>query len=297
MNNMTALVSAFARAYHTEKYTVPIFSDPIAGMLLGEDYQQIAQTMAQGIRFFAPDFQGSEEEALRLIVDRQLSPAPLGRAAFAERSLKTAVALGTEQYLLFGAGYDTFALRQPEWAQKLQIFELDLPESVADKQQRIQKAGLSIPENTFYLPVDLSQEEWQKILLEHKSFSPEKRSFCSLLGLVYYLPQEAFENLLDRLQDLLPEGSALVLDYPMKQGEGQQSEKQKALAQGAGEPMKAVYEQEEMEQLLSRRRFGLYEHLTPKEMTEQYFALHNKANPQHPMEAMEAVGYCLAVKK
>ena len=163
MNNMTALVSAFARAYHTEKYTVPIFSDPIAGMLLGEDYQQIAQTMAQGIRFFAPDFQGSEEEALRLIVDRQLSPAPLGRAAFAERSLKTAVALGTEQYLLFGAGYDTFALRQPEWAQKLQIFELDLPESVADKQQRIQKAGLSIPENTFYLPMDLSQEEWQKI--------------------------------------------------------------------------------------------------------------------------------------
>lgn len=169
-----------------------------------------------GNPLFAPDFQGSEEEALRLIVDRQLSPAPLGRAAFAERSLKTAVALGMEQYLLFGAGYDTFALRQPEWAQKLQIFELDLPESVADKQQRIQKAGLSIPENTFYLPVDLSQEEWQKILLEHKSFSPEKRSFCSLLGLVYYLPQEAFENLLDRLQDLLPEGSALVLDYPMK---------------------------------------------------------------------------------
>lgn len=62
MNNMTALVSAFARAYHTEKYTVPIFSDPIAGMLLGEDYQQIAQTMAQGIRFLPRIFRAARRK-------------------------------------------------------------------------------------------------------------------------------------------------------------------------------------------------------------------------------------------
>jgi len=82
-------------------------------------------------RFFNPAFQGTQTQALRWIVDNYLSPTPLGRAAWAERALRTSVRIGAAQYLIIAAGYDTIAYRQPAWATGLQIFELDLPAMAA----------------------------------------------------------------------------------------------------------------------------------------------------------------------
>ena len=105
--SMTALVSAFARAYHAAHNTVKIFDDPLARRLLTDaEYAAISAHMADGSSFFAPSFAGSRDDALRLVVDRFLSPAPLARAAFTEEALRDAVADGAAQYLLFGAGYD-----------------------------------------------------------------------------------------------------------------------------------------------------------------------------------------------
>jgi len=136
--SMTALVSTFSRAYYSENNDVKIFNDSVAKLLLSEqEYNQIEKSMAQGIQFFNPAFCGNETEALRWIVDNQLSPSPLGRAAFTERALENAVKFGTRQYLIFAAGYDSFAYRQPEWASRLQIFELDHPLMSMEKKQRI----------------------------------------------------------------------------------------------------------------------------------------------------------------
>ena len=77
MDNMTAKVSCFARAYHYRNNAAHIFADPYAGALLGADYERIAQSMTQGAGYFIPGFSGSAEEGLRLIVDRQLSPSVL----------------------------------------------------------------------------------------------------------------------------------------------------------------------------------------------------------------------------
>ncbi|MDD3243727.1 MAG: class I SAM-dependent methyltransferase [Eubacteriales bacterium] len=110
--SMTALVSAFSRWYHHEHAVQPIYDDTLAGALLSPDEKRaIAAQMSGGISFFCPGFQGSPKDALRRIVDGQLSPSPLGRAAFARRALRTAVTLGTRQFILLGAGYDTFAYR------------------------------------------------------------------------------------------------------------------------------------------------------------------------------------------
>ena len=111
MENLTAKVSCFARAYHCKNSAVPIFADTAAEGLLGPDYDQIAQSMRQGMDFFLPDFHGGAEEGLRLIVDRQLSPSVLGRSAYCERALKNEQRFGCRQYVLFAAGYDTFAIR------------------------------------------------------------------------------------------------------------------------------------------------------------------------------------------
>ena len=69
--------------------------------LLGEDYNQIAKSMSDGIDFFCPGFEGTREEGLRLILDRQLSPSVLGRSVFCESKLAYAIANGCKQYPVY----------------------------------------------------------------------------------------------------------------------------------------------------------------------------------------------------
>ena len=297
--SMTALVSAFARAWHAEHKAVTVFNDSVARSLFSDqEYAQIAQQMSAGIQFFCPGFCGTAEEALGWIVDHQLSPSPLGRSVWTEQALRTAVSLGTRQYLLLAAGYDTFAYRQPEWAQQLQIFELDQPAMLQDKQSRLQRAGLTPPDNTHYLPADLSQPQWIQQLLDQPQFKPQQRSFCSLLGLVYYLPAAAFSTLLEGLSSILPSGSTLAFDYPQQQDTAAaQTQKQEQLAQAAGETMQAAYSEQELAQRLEQQGFLIYEHLQPREITQQYFTACNRADPAHPLQAFAQVNYCLAVKR
>lgn len=301
-SSMTALTSAFARAYHAQNNTVKIFDDSLAHKLLTpQEYTQISKSMAEGISFFHPTFSGTPEDALRWVVDTYLSPAPLARAAWAEKALQTAVRIGTRQYCILGAGYDTFAYRQPEWAHLLQIFELEHPATAADKQNRLCNAQISIPENVQCIPTDFTKEDWVCQLSNSACFRKERLTFCSLLGLVYYLPRQSFRSLLSALRLLLPEGSTLVFDYPDQDFctplAGERAKKQSSLAGAANESMLAGYSYGELEQLLSACGFLIYEHLTPEEMTRQYFSSYNEANPLHPMAAFDNTNYCLAVAK
>ena len=140
MENLTAKISCFARAYHYKTNERPIFSDSAAAALLGGDYDVIAAHIAQGIQFFAPGFTGSADEALKIAVDGQLSPSVLGRSAFAEQCLTNEARLGCRQYVLFAAGYDTFALCAP--VQGLRVYELDQPGLIEDKKWRIERSGI-----------------------------------------------------------------------------------------------------------------------------------------------------------
>lgn len=142
MDNMTALVSCFARAYHYRNSNLPVFVDPVAEqMLTAEEYDTISRNMAQGIRYFAPGFKGTPEEALLFIVNHQLAPSVLARSAFCERAIDNAVRrLGCRQVMIYACGYDTFSLRTDN--QALTVYELDRPEMIADRWKRIARAGL-----------------------------------------------------------------------------------------------------------------------------------------------------------
>lgn len=287
--SMTALVSAFARAWHAEHNAVPVFRDPLARALLSDrEYEDIARHMTAGAAFFSA--QGADP--LRTIVDGHLAPTPLGRAAFAEDALQRAVALGARQYLLLGAGYDTFPYRQPPWAAGLRLFEVDRPEMLADKGRRLAAAGIPTPGNLHTIAADLTDSAWAEALDRCPAFRPGAISVCSLLGLLYYLPAPAFETLLAQLSQRLPRGSALVFDHPVSLA-GQQAQ----LAQGAGEAMQTCWTQAEMEAQLARHGFLVYEHLGPTEITRRFFAAQGRADPAHPMQAEEKVHFCLAVKQ
>lgn len=299
---MTALVSAFSRAYHSIHNTEKVFDDYLAKDILTQsEYEQIASNMSKGIKFFNPSFEGTQDEALRWIVDNQLSPSPLGRAAFAERSLENAVRFGTEQYLIFAAGYDTFAYRQPEWASKIQIFELDHPIMSLDKQKRIQSIMAEKPSNLHYISADFTEDDWERNLIAYPAFDQSKISFCSLLGISYYLSKLDFAQIIDTVSNIVPKGSSIVFDYPDENAytskAGERAKKQMAMAGAANEKMLASYSYVELQQLLGDSNFLIYEHLTPSEITEQYFKKYNQSNPKHTITAFDNVNYCLAVKR
>lgn len=299
---MTALVSAFSRAYHSTQNSEKIFDDYLAKKLLTlDEYEQISTNMSKGIDFFNPSFMGSTEEALRWIVDHQLSPTPLGRAVFAEKSLEAAVKIGTKQYLIFAAGYDTFAYRQPDWASTIQIFELDYPTTSTDKQKRIQSFTQKMPGNIHYISADFTKNNWQDNLITYAKFDQNKISFCSLLGISYYLSEEAFTKLIHFISSIVPKGSSIVFDYPDEhtytENASERCKKQVMMTTAASEEMLASYSYSKLDQLLSACEFLIYEHLTPDEITKQYFEKYNQANPQNKMTAFDHVCYCLAVKK
>ena len=261
-------------------------------MLTDEEYTAISQNMSQGITFFAPEFHGTREEALRYIVDHQLAPSVLARSAFCERAIGNAVRIGCGQVVLYACGYDTFSLRNQH--KELRIYELDRPEMIEDKLRRIKQTGTRPSCRVEYIGCDLSLPSWKEKLY-NRGFDFNKPSFGSLLGISYYLSKEEWERLVGTISSFACEGSSICFDYPLTEG-GAESRRSRELAAAAGEPMKAKYFYDEMEALLSKEGFLIYEHMNAAEATEAFFWEYNNKNTEHVMSAPEGVGYCLAVK-
>lgn len=290
--NMTALVSCFARAYHYESNKYKIFSDNLAKELLTqEEYQNISKNMEEGISFFNKDFTGTKEEALRWIVNENLSPQVLGRSAFCESSLKRAISLGTNQYLLFASGYDTFAYRYNK--NNLTIFEIDTKTMIEDKIKRLQKANLDYHQVN-YIKCDFTKDNLKELII-NSNYQKDKLSFSSLLGLTYYLTKEDFTNLINSISKLVLPGSTIVFDYPNKETCPKQALITK-LANSLNENMLATYTYQDIEEILSNNDFLIYKHLNSKELTNNYFDTYNTLNPNNKIIAPTGVSYCLAVK-
>lgn len=299
--SMTAKICAFSRAYHNENNKVKIFEDSIASLLLTDDeYNQISFYMSKGIKYFNTSFIGNDEEALKYIVDKELSPNVLGRSSFTEKALEKAVNYGARQYLIFAAGYDTFAYRQPSWAKKIQIFEIDYPTTSKEKIEHLKNAGIVIQDNVTYIQGDFTEKMWEKSILENINFDMKKISFSSLLGLTYYLSKQKFIELISIISSMVPINSSIVFDYPTimyyKDKNGKIN-KHSELAEEANEKMISAYEYEEIEKILEDNGFLIFEHITPHEITEQYFNSYNEVNPSNFIIAPNGVNYCLAVKK
>lgn len=291
--NMTALVSCFARAYHYKNNSYRIFSDTLAYQILGkEDYRAIASNLEKGIKFFNSSFEGNAEEALRWIVDNQLSPSVLGRSAFCEASLKNAYRLGCKQYLIFASGYDTFAYRNN--LSNLKVFELDKGEMIEDKIRRLEVNKINYS-NVNFISSDFRKKDWVKSL-KNSIYQKNKLSFCSLLGISYYLKKEEFSDMIEIIASIVCHGSSIVLDYPTYESSNEAKINEK-LASGANEKMQSKYTYQEMEDILATHGFLIYEHLNHEEMTNTYFYNYNTINPNHNIIAPVGVCYCLAVKR
>ena len=280
--SMTALVSAFARAYHTQREGTKIFDDKYASLLLSnEEYGQIGAHMAAGVSFFDPSFRGGADDALRRVMDGYLSPTPLARAAFAAEELARS---GAAQILSLAAGYDTVG-----YDSGLPVFETDKPEVLVDKQARLHRADL-MTAALHFVPTDLSQPGWAAQVTA-AGFDKERPTFCAVMGLSYYLTEEEMALLLRETSSLLSRGSRVVLDIPIAA-----QRCQGALAAKAGEAMKTVYDKAKLERTTRSCGLRLASYLMPQDIQARFFDPYNAEAKGCPMYAPADVAYCVLTR-
>lgn len=298
--SVTSLVSAFSRAYHSQFDTPKIFDDYIAKDLISQkEFNDIKENMVQGIHFFNKDiaqkYKGDPEEILKWITQVQLSPTPLARAAYCEKILFHEVMLGLKQYVILGAGFDTFSFRHPELGNTLEIFEIDHPSTQEFKRRRLDEANFKIPNHLHFVPMDFTKEfSYQN--LRDEGFD-NKKTFFSLLGVSYYLTKEEISSLIDHLFAKVPSGSSIVFDYAdenlfKEKGISHRVENMVKMASVSGEPMKSCFSYDEIESMLEKSGLLIYEHLTPAKINELYFD-----NRKDYLSAFETIHYLHAVKK
>ena len=301
MNNkasITALMSSFGRAFHAENEEHPVFADYLAKELMtAEEYAAVQSYLLGGAQFFEPEIDSAAfqpKELLRQLINTHIAPSPLCRAAYTEQALKTAVLTGTKQYVILGAGLDTFAFREPEFLSKYRVFEVDHPLTQADKLERITRAGWTVPDNLTFVPVDFAKDNLAERLIA-AGFDPTAKSFFSWLGVTYYLSAEAINAMLSALSSLCADGSTLVFDYPDENffdAPEKRVQNTIMMAKAGGEPMQSAFSYSELERLLEKHGFLIYELLTPDDLHRDII---DKAGAD--LKAFEHVNYCLAVRK
>ena len=301
MNNkasITALMSSFGRAFHAENEEHPVFADHLAkDLMTAEEYTAVQGYLLGGAQFFEPELDPTKQEPqalLRRLVNMHIAPSPLCRAAYTEQALKTAVLSGTEQYVILGAGMDTFAFRETAFLSKHRVFEVDHPLTQADKKERIARAGWTIPDKLTFVPVDFTKDHIAERLIAG-GFDPSAKSFFSWLGVTYYLSAEAIDAMLAALAGLCADGSTLVFDYPDENffdAPERRVQNTIMMAKAGGEPMQSAFSCAALEKLLEKHGFLIYELLTPEEIQRDII---DKAGAE--LKAFEHVNYCLAVRK
>jgi methyltransferase (TIGR00027 family) len=249
----TALGVAVRRAAHQLMDHPPVLVDPIAVQLIGDHYPR---HMERAKHLVARDFRCSMAVRSRVAEDR----------------LAEAVAAGVEQFVVLGAGLDTFALRNPH--PHLQVFEVDLPATQKWKRQMLQRAGLAEPASMRFVPLDFDRQTLAAGLAA-AGFNSSRPAFFSWLGVIPYLTLAGFRATLESVA-ALPAGSGLTFDYALPRHlldeKGQLAFDRLAYrVASAGEPLRLFFAPEELEAELRRAGFQRTEQLDFNDLNNLYF--------------------------
>ncbi len=251
----TALRVALRRAAHQIYDSPTLFKDPLAITILGkENAAELSRTPNRTDRPFST--------SLRAFI--------VARSRYAEDNLKVAVTCGVRQYVLLGAGLDTFAYRNP-WPE-LQVFEVDHPATQEWKRELLKKGAIVTPRNLRYAPVNFETQSLPA-QLEEAGFDPNLPTFFAWLGVVPYLTNPAFRTTLGFVAGR-PAGSGIVLDYGQPRSalpflEQLAHDSLASRVQLAGEPFQTFFTPGEMAREL--KDFARIEDLGATEINARYF--------------------------
>ena len=238
----------------------PVFADPFARLLLSDEARAILETdPGRGNR-------GALSSSLRAFL--------AVRSRIAEDRLAAAVGAGVRQYVLLGAGLDTFACRNP--FPDLRVFEVDHPRTQAWKRERLAAAEVTLAPGTRFVPVDFERDSLSRSLAEH-GFDPKASTAISWLGVVPYLEVATIWTTLAWAAAVVGDRGHIVFDYGSRPRWWQLGQRLalRALAgrvAAAGEPFRTTLRAGEVRERLLACGFAQVEDLDAAAMNREYFS-------------------------
>ena len=197
------------------------------------------------------------------------------RTRFVEDAVAHAIEEGIGQYVVLGAGLDSFAYRRSDLGGRLRIFEVDRAASQAWKRSRLREMGVTVPATVSFVPLDHETDDLRDGIVR-AGFDPSSPAIVSAIALTQYLARPAIDRIL-KLVASLPSGSRLVVSYVVPASE--LSETAAAglawtMSQAAerGEPFLSLFSPVEFEELLTRAGFSRAEETGPRELLQIYLA-------------------------
>lgn len=249
----TAFGVAIRRAAHQLTDRPPVLDDPIAVRLVG------------------PGYRGKMGRASHR-VGRDARAFMAARSRYAEDQLAAAVHEGVAQYVILGAGLDTFAYRNP--FPSLRVFEVDFPATQEWKRALLADAAIALPAGLTFVPMDFERHTLAEGLAK-AGFDTSVPAFFGWLGVAPYLTRKAFRATLDFIAQL-PAGSAVSFDYALTPetlspvGRTAFDALANRVAR-AGEPFQLFFTPRTMESELGRAGFQRFEQLDYEQLNERYF--------------------------
>ncbi len=254
----TAVRTALWRALHVELDAAPHVIEDVVGL-----------------RLAAPDAAWRERPDMDPVGTRPFRASIVGRARFIEDLVEEAAGRGTPQYVLLGAGLDSFAQRRAEIAARMQVYEIDRPGPQAWKQERLRELGYGVPPWLHFVPVDFEAGASWRERLGAAGFDREAPAVVASTGVSMYLTRDAnFETL--REAAALAPGSTFAMSFlvPLERAEPvdraglEQSVKG---ARASGTPFISFFEPADLLALAREAGFREVRHVSAADLAARYF--------------------------
>lgn len=254
----TAVRTALWRALHVELDPLPhVFEDVV------------------GLKLIAPEDDWRKRPDMSPFT-RPFRASILARARFVEDLVEEQLARGISQYVILGAGLDTFVQRKPELASRMEIFEIDQPSTQEWKRKRLVELGFGVPPSQHFVAVNFEVGDAWRERLYSSGFDPVRPAVVASTGVSMYLTKDAITRTLREVAALVS-GSTLVMSFmlPIEFNEPEirpSIERAAAGAKANGTPWLSFFTPEEMMELARHAGFRKVEHVAASTLAERYFA-------------------------
>ncbi|MGN0690557.1 MAG: class I SAM-dependent methyltransferase [Oscillospiraceae bacterium] len=262
--SITAKLCSYARAWHSNKIRNKVFDDYLAYDMMGkENYDELSE-------WIRSEFSLEKGEQTDYFLNEYFATIPLSRIQFTEQRLKKfAEQNGKIQYVICGAGADTFSFRNDN--PDIEVFEVDHPDTQRYKLDRVRELEWNIPKNAHFVSVDFEKEAMTDKLLD-AGFDTNVKSFFCILGVSYYLTLPVFSGTLRQIAELSAPYSVLVFDYPQRDGDfPERVHKLERITANLGEVMQGGFTYNEVSRALYSLGFQIDTFLTPEKIQKKYF--------------------------
>ncbi|MGE3611420.1 MAG: class I SAM-dependent methyltransferase [Bacteriovoracaceae bacterium] len=254
----TAIRVALWRAMHVQCDSSPyVFEDELGLKLANpdENWRQRGDMHPQGTRGYRASI--------------------VGRARFIEDLLEEKINHGTYQYVILGAGLDTFVQRRPTLASKIKVYEIDEPQTQNWKKNRLHELGFNIPDYLKFVPVDFEAGESWLDKLKEAGLKLEEPVYVVSTGVAMYLTKEANMDTFKKIASLAP-GSTLAMTFmlPPRLVEVQDRvayEMVMERAAAAGTPFLSLFEPNEVLTMAKEAGFSEVRHVSRHDVIKKYF--------------------------